>query len=75
MSNTWEVLLSGIFRGKDTGQPRSGAGVGVGILRATIMFEDLKDSKKGSSENTQIPPSTTNYSNKKIEVVSKPFSI
>ena len=24
---------------------RSGAGVGVGILRGTIMFEDLKDSK------------------------------
>ena len=30
---------------QDTGPPRSGAGVGVRILRGTIMFEDLKDSR------------------------------
>ena len=29
---------------REMGPPRSGAGVGVGILRGTIMFEDLKDS-------------------------------
>ena len=26
------------------------------------MFEDLKDSKNGSSKNTKIPPSSNNYS-------------
>ena len=38
-----------------TGPPRSGAGEGVGILRGTIMFDDLKDSKIWSSKNTEIP--------------------
>ena len=39
-----------------TGPPWSGAGVGVGILRGTIMFlGNLKDSKIWSTENTKIP--------------------
>ena len=38
-----------------TGPPRSGAGEGVGILRGTIMFDDLEDTKELSLENTKIP--------------------
>ena len=55
-----------------TGPPRSGAGVGVGVLRGTTMFEDLKDSKQMIFRNTKIPPCTINYS-KSIEVFSKLF--